>query len=425
MTVPDWLAIVREAEKLFDNNQFAEAFELAQKALSLNPDCALAHQVIGLCYARQDRVSEAMPALQHALSLRPDLPPSHNDLGMCYYKLDDLDRAIYHYEVALTLQPDHAFAHFNRALAWLKQGNCSQGWVEYEWRWHTGQVARPEIPRPRWDGGPLQNRSILVHTEQGAGDVIQFIRFLPRLKELGARVVLACQTNLQGLLREIEGVDEWFPIDQQADINFDLYIPMMSLASALKLTVETLPTKSPYLFAQRSRVDDWRDKLGTITDFRVGICWQGSPTFRGDNFRSVALTELLPLASVPEVQLVSLQMIHGTDQLASWSGPPILDFVSGIDPKVGFEELAALMTQLDLIITCDTAVAHLAGALGRPVWVLLPTGSDWRWLDGRNDSPWYPTAQLFRQKGPGGWPPLIEEVLTALERAVWSQHGHP
>ena len=418
MIVPDWLAQARQAEVLFDQHQDDQAVVLAESALQLNSQCALAHQVLGFVLSRQLRFAEAMERLEMALALQPDLVTAHNELGLCHTQLGNVDEALIHFDTALCVQPDHPLAHFNRALAWLKRGKFREGWVEYEWRWKTGLVARPEVPRPRWDGAPLQGRGIFIHTEQGSGDVFQFVRFLSMVKERNGRIVFACPTYLSPILQGLEEVDEWFPIDVPGNIHFDVQVPLLSLPAALGIVENTIPRTVPYLSADPQRVRRWGAHLQGLSGFKVGLCWQGSPTHRGDRLRSLPLSLFAPLGRVPSVHLISLQKGAGEEQITpnlNW-GP--LTVLEGRDEDGGFSDTAAILQHLDLVITCDTSVAHLAGALGRPVWVLLPIGSDWRWLEHRSDSPWYPTMRLFRQRLFRDWVSVLKEVEEALRQEV-------
>jgi len=423
VTVPDWLDWVQQAQVLFDQKQLDEAATLAERALQINPDCAQAHQVLGLVYSEREGPQEAIGRLAWALALQPDLVPSHNGLGRCYYLLGDLDRALEHFNTSLYLQPDHAPAHFNRAMAWLKQGRFREGWLEYEWRWNCGLVARPDIPRPRWDGSALDGRAIMVHTEQGLGDVLQFVRFLPQLQRRGARVVLACQKALQALLRPLPCVDEWFPIDEPAPITFQLYSPLLSVPALLGVEAETIPRSVPYLRPDPDRLERWRPWIEGLPGLKVGLCWQGSPTFKGDQLRSIPLAQFAALTAVSGLTLVSLQKGPGEEQIEPNQQRVPLEVFADLDQDAAFVDTAAIIHHLDLVITSDTAIAHLAGALGRPVWVLLSVGSDWRWLVGRSDSPWYPTMKLFRQRSLGDWALPIHEAAAALRAWPTPRHG--
>ncbi len=305
-------------------------------------------------------------------------------------------------------------AHFNRGTVMLKQGRYREGWLEYEWRVSCGLVQWPAIPRPRWDGCPLEGRSILIHTEQGLGDVLQFLRFLPELARRGARIVFACQKALHAFLRPLACVEEWFPIDEPGAITFEMYSSLLSLPALLGIEEATIPREVPYVAADPARVEKWRPRVQGLAGFKVGLCWHGSPTFKGNHLRSIPLERFAPLAAVPGVTLVSLQKGTGVEQIEANRGSVPVVLLDELDRDGTFVDTAAVMQHLDLVITSDTSIAHLAGALGRPVWVLLATGCDWRWLAGRSDSPWYPTMRLFRQKAFGEWEGVFAEVAAAL-----------
>lgn len=417
MAKAEWQTWIEQAEVLFDKKEFDEAAALAERALKVVPDYGPAHQVMGLVQSERAKPWEAIERLTKALSLQPDLVHSHNGIGRCYFLLGDLERAKHHFETALRIQADHSFAHFNRAMVLLKKGEYEQGWMEYEWRWKCGLVSRPSIPRPRWDGSPLYGRSILIHTEQGLGDVLQFIRFLPHLKRQGGRVVFACQKALHGLLRGHPYVDEWFPIDEPGTITFDVYCPLLSLPGLLGVNESDIPRGVPYIFPE-DRKERWRARISNMPGFKVGIGWQGSPTFKGDLHRSIPLSYFAPLTKVPGVTLVSLQKGPGVEQIeANRDTVPVRAFPE-IDQDAAFIDSASIIPLLDLVITSDSAVCHLAGALGKPVWVMLSVSSDWRFLLDRDDCPWYPSMRLFRQRSLGDWAGVFQDVADALRTEI-------
>jgi hypothetical protein len=417
--MPDWLGLAKQAERIFDQNQLDQAASLAEESLHINPRSALALQVLGCVQSRRFQYREAIARLQHALSLQPDLVPAHNEIGLAHFQLGDTNLALRHYDAALCIQPDHPFSHFNRSLAWLRQGRLRDGWVEYEWRWKCNLVARPEVPRPRWDGSFLNGRGIFIHSEQGIGDVLQFIRFFPMVKERAGRLVFACQTPIQPLLSKLADVDEWFPVDKPGDMRFDVCLPLMSLPAVLGIDKESdIPRSVPYLSADPERVQRWGMRLHGLTGFKIGLCWQGSPTHRGDILRSIPLSHFAALAPVPSVKFISLQKGTGEEQIEANRDRISLNVLDGLDVESGMVDTAAVMQHLDLIITSDTSIAHLAGALGRPVWLLIPIANDWRWLENRSDSPWYPTMRLFRQRIWGNWAELFGRVRDALVQQV-------
>jgi hypothetical protein len=299
----------------------------------------------------------------------------------------------------------------------LLEGNFAQGWPEYDWRrWHK-DVARP-FPQPLWDGSPLKGRTLLLHAEQGLGDTLQFIRYSARVPRDGGRVVLECQPALLPLLRGLPGLDQVLPLGAALP-PFDVQAPLPSLPGLFGTTADSIPAEVPYLRADPERVGQWRRELGPGDGFTVGIAWQGNPKNKGDRRRSVALSRFVPLAEVPGVRLCSLQVGAGTEQLAG-ADFPLLDLGSRL---TDFVDTAAAVSCLDLVVCVDTALAHLAGALGKPVWLAVASAPDWRWLLGRPDSPWYPTLRLFRQPSPGDWQSVFAQLAAALRQRSSPEGG--
>ena len=303
-------------------------------------------------------------------------------------------------------------AHWNRSLALLQVGNFEHGWREYEWRWKRKETHPRPFKQPQWDGAPLDGRSILLHMEQGFGDMLQFIRYVRLVKDKGASVVVAAPPPLVNIFGTC-GADKVVPENQDLPAS-DLHCPIMSLPSLFETTLTTIPANVPYLSADSSQVEQWRRRLDGLADFRVGIIWQGNPRHKLDRHRSFPLTLLEPLARINNVALVSLQKGAGAEQIPLLGERfRVLDVGADL---ADFTDTAAVMKCLDVVVCCDTAVAHLAGALGVRVWVALATVSDWRWLLGRDDSPWYPTMRLFRQERLGEWRPVIQLMADELRR---------
>lgn len=406
---------------LWERERLEESQALAQTIVDEHPENAIAWQTLGLVASKQFRQEEAIRAFETALKHRPDLILAHNYLGISFNQLGRYEEALAQYEATLKLQPGNPHAHFNRALSWLAEGRFREGWVDYEWRFRTGQTQRPTIPRPQWDGSPLAGRSLMIHSEQGMGDVLQFVRLLPLIKRRGARIVFACQKPLQNLLSRCEGIDEWFPIDEPAAINFDFHIPLLSLPGLLHINEDNCPKTVPYVFPDPERVASWKPKIERIQGFKIGLGWQGSLTFRGDQLRSIPLKYYAPLAEIEGVTLISLQKNDGLDQVEALGPDVRIETLDNLDETGGaFMDTAAVMQHLDLVITSDTALAHLAGALGRPVWLAISTASDWRWFRNRGDSPWYPTMRLFRQKTLGDWDSVFAEIASVLKTQLAS-----
>jgi len=256
------------------------------------------------------------------------------------------------------------------------------------------------------------------------GDTFQFVRFMPMLRESAARIIFCCPNPMRPILSRCEGIDDWLGVDEQASVNFDVYSPLLSLPGLLDIDKSNLLTKIPYVFPDPNLVQRWHNDCHKLKGFRVGICWQGSPTFLGDEHRSIPLAAFAPLSQIPEVQLVSLQKFHGTEQLEQTRGQVAVNVLNGLDDTEGaFMDTAAVMMHLDLVVTSDTAIAHLAGALGIPVWVVLGSVAEWRWLINRSDSPWYPSMRIFRQKVRGEWDSLFHDIANRLQNEINAQEN--
>ena len=402
---------------LRDQGRVDEAVACCRRALELKPDFAEALANLGVALRDQGNLDEAVACQRRALELKPDFAVAYVNLGIALVDLGRFAEAMACYDRALELEPDLPEARLNRSLLMLLSGDFQHGWPEYEWRWQAKQrrfVSRFS-QRPLWDGCPLQGKTILLYAEQGLGDVIQFIRYAPLVKQRGARVLVECQKPLVRLLAGCRGVDELFGLEDDLP-PFDYHAPLLSLPGIFQTRLDTLPAEVPYLVAAPSLVETWRRRLRDLVGFKIGIGWQGSPPYVGDRWRSIPLGCFAPLAAMAGVRLVSLQKTAGRGQLAEVGDRfQVVDFADEMDEAAGpFMDTAAIMTQLDLVITSDTAVAHLAGALGVAVWVALPLVPDWRWLLDRDDSPWYPTMRLFRQKKLGDWAGVFDEIKTAL-----------
>jgi len=333
------------------------------------------------------------------------------------------EAALEGYARAREVQPDSADAHWNEALSRLASGDYASGWRQHEWRWRTNAMRALErvYPQPLWLGEtPLAGRTILLHGEQGYGDMLQFCRYAPLVAALagpGANVVLEVPIHLARLLRTMPGPQLVIP-QTEAPPAFDVHCPLLSLPLALGTTLETIPAVVPYLFADPDQERAWRIRLAALPGLRVGLVWGGNPrpddpvATAIDPRRSIALARLAPLGAVPGVSFVSLQ--KGDRATEAKAPPPGMVLHDWTDELWDFADTAALIAGLDLVISVDTSVVHLAGALGKPVWVLNRYDACWRWLHGRTDSPWYPTARLFGQPSYGDWDSVIAEVAAAL-----------
>jgi tetratricopeptide (TPR) repeat protein len=395
--------------------RYAEAIEQFRRALALKPDFAEVHNNLGDTLRRQGQLGEATAALEQALRLRPEYAEAHNNLALLRLRQGRMEEALAGFTEAVRLEPGYAEAHCNRGMAWLLLGNLTRGWPEYEWRRRTKGFKQRPFAQPDWDGAPLDGRTVLLYAEQGLGDAIQFVRYAPLVQKQGGEVLVEAPPRLLPLLKSCPGIDGLVPGGGPLP-SFDVQAPLLSLPGLLGTTLGTIPASIPYLWPDPDPVRRWRKQLKPLRGLRVGIAWQGSPTYGEDYLRSIPLGYYAPLARLPGVRLISLQKGPGTEQLAALVGDwGIHDLGPGLDEERGaFMDTAAVMACLDLVITSDTAIAHLAGALGVPVWVALPDACDWRWLLERPDSPWYPTMRLFRQRRGGSWDEVFARIAAML-----------
>lgn len=402
--------------------RLSAAIECFREAIRLQPKLASPHYNLGHAFRDLERLSEAAESYRRALEADPSHAGAHNDLGNTFMRLRDFELAAVHYDRALELQPELAIGHLSKAGLALLQQDFELGWQEYEWRWKMPDVGGERVfEEPKWDGRPLANKTILIYAEQGFGDTLQFVRYASLVHALGARIVFECQRPLLRLLSHCEGIDDLVGVGDKLP-PFDFQIALLSVPRILKTTLKTIPTRFPYLFADPTLVAQWRDKLQPLKGLRIGINWHGRGgrgTFRR---RDLPLADLLALGSQLGQQFVCLQReIEPAEQAQLADAPNIVRLGDHVDTIHGaFMDTAAVMKNLDLVITSDTAIAHLAGGLGVPVWVGLPFVPDWRWLLDRADSPWYPTMRLFRQKSPGDWTEVFREMKVALQERLSS-----
>jgi tetratricopeptide (TPR) repeat protein len=399
-----------------------EAVASLQQALHLRPDYARAHNNLGAALREQGKLDDAVRSFQKAVDIFPDYAEAHSNLGVALREQGKLDEAACSLLKALEINPDDADAHKNLGFLLLRLGDFEEGWAHYEWRWQTRGFKRRSFTTPPWDGQPLDGKSVLLYAEQGLGDTIQFIRYAPLVRQHGCRVIVECQKPLRKLLSSCHDIDQLMTQEEELPA-FDFHVPFLSLPRLLGTRATNIPGDVPYLFAREDLVRYWRDRLSDTNAFKVGICWQGSPTYDGDRRRSVALTHFSALAEVPGVQLISLQKGVGTEQLTGvhfsvQTLTPDFDETNG-----AFMDTAAVMRNLDLVVASDTALVHLAGALAVPIWVALAKVSDWRWLLDREDTPWYPTMRLFRQSERDNWQQVFECMAGELKKLI-SQLPH-
>ncbi|MBI2477561.1 MAG: tetratricopeptide repeat protein [Planctomycetia bacterium] len=455
---PDYVdAVANLCDALVAIEAYAEAVVSYELLRDLLPESAEVHNNLGVALQRGHRLDEAIRSYERAIELEPQYAAALSNLGAALHEVNELPRAEAAYRQAIAVQADLIEAHvglakvlddaeqygdasecfaravalapnnaevrFAHALALLQRGDFDRGWKEYEWRWKTKQFQSRDLPAPRWGGEPLLGRTILIHAEQGLGDTIQFVRYLPLVKACGGTVIFAANERLQPLLKRTAGADKFIALGHPMP-QFDVHAPLLSLPHIFKSTLETIPATVPYLTAERHLVDDCRDRLQHIHGCRVGVCWQGNPENQRDKVRSIPFHFMQQLADIDGVTLISLQHRRKSASLGRQMNRRIIEISTSLDEAAGpFMETAAIMMNLDLVVSCDTAVAHLAGALGVQVWLAIDHAADWRWMRGRTDSPWYPTMRLVRQSTPGDWDGVIANIGEALRGRV--EEGGP
>jgi tetratricopeptide (TPR) repeat protein len=445
---------------LSGEGQFAQAAEYFQQALRLNPRHADAHNNLGLIFAQCGQMTEAGNCFQQALSINPLHANALNNLGNVFKEQDRFTQAIECFERVLAINPSHADAYanlgnaligigrdadaaecyrqalaidpghkralWNRCILRLQQGDLAAAWPDFDYRWTVPGIVARTFEEPRWDGSSFQGKKILVYAEQGLGDSIQFQRFLPMVKERGGTLFFECPPALFRLFTGIRGVDELIPAGKPLP-GFDVQIPLMSLPGIFGTTLATIPAEVHDLKADRQRVLHWQNELRQVArrhepraarrkpagcPLHIGIAWQSDPKHPGFHLKSFPLTCLQALARLENVHLVSLQVGPGIKHIAHVCFP-VTDLGSRFDPN-SLDDLAGALMNMDLVVTVDTAVAHLSGALGLPTWVALPYVACWRWLLNRSDSPWYPTLRLFRQSRVGDWDEVFQHMATEV-----------
>ncbi len=393
----------------FEQQQSGHAIDSYRKAISLLPKMATYHNNLGNVLRLEERYAEAELSFHRALELRPDYAEAHVNLGFAYFVRGRVEEAEFHNRRAIATRPDLALAHYNLAQILLKRGALAEGWHEQEWRWQWKDFPSPKrkFLQPQWDGREITGSSIFVHAEQGLGDTIQFLRYVPLLAERGAHVVLEVHPELMRLAASVDGVSKLITRGE-AIPECDWHCPMMSLPLSFATDLQNIPVNIPYLHAG-VEAPGWMRTSNQQP--RVGLVWAGSKKNRIDSKRSLSFADIASLLAVQGISFYSLQQGASAEDAA-------LPFAGLLPVNADFVETAAAVAHLDLVVSVDTSVAHLAGALGRPIWILLPHVADWRWLTDREDSPWYPAARLFRQTQAGAWKPVIDRVAAELSQWI-------
>jgi Flp pilus assembly protein TadD len=420
----DFAIVNNLATSCWEQHRCEEAAEYYRRTIALKKDFVEPWLYLGSVLINLGEFEESIRCLEEALRLRPESHEAIATMGAALVQLGRDDEAMACYDEALRRRPDYPEGHRSRAFALLADGDYERGWAEYDWRFRCRRQPCRIPGGARWKGEDLTGRTILLYAEQGLGDTLQFIRYAAVVKERGARVIALCHRALLRLVACCNEVDEVFENDGCLP-HYDYCAPMMSLPAIVGTTLAMVPAKVPYLTADSKTVAAWQPildesiaGLGMHRPFRIGIAWQGSRRTYIDRWRSFPLDQIAPLATLPGVCFVSLQKGTGLDQLQSLAGQfPIVELpgsVDGADGERDFLDTAAVASQLDLIVTPDTAVSHLAGSLGLPCWLALSFVADWRWLKERADSPWYPTVRLFRQTRPGDWEGVFQRMAETL-----------
>lgn len=412
---------LRLGNALIGQRRLDDAVACYREAIRLRPEYVEAHTNLGTALQDQGRLTEAESCHRRAIELQPEFFDARYNLANALKEQGRNDEAIEAYLWVIERRPDFAQAQLNLGLTRLQSGDFARGLPGYEWRGRCGQPPPREFPQPAWDGSNLAGRTLLVHTEQGFGDTFLFGRFVERIKPFAGdcRIIFECPEPIIAIMSSLPGPDLLIARGEDPP-PFDARVSLPSLAGLLGTTVETIPAHIPYLQADPRLVERWKSRLPDDGRFRVGIAWQGDPTYRWDGQRSIPLLHFAPLGNVAGARFVCLQKGFGRDQLPTLAGRfEMLDLDTELDESgSAFADTAAVMSLLDLVITSDTATAHLAGALGVPVWVVLGKQAHWLWLLDRDDSPWYPSMKLFRQRWHGDWPEVFERVREALAREV-------
>jgi len=405
---------------LYDKGMFDDAIVYYQNAIRLNPSFAEAYYNLGKVYQDKEQLDVAISYYQKALQCNPEYADVWNNLGLAFKEKGQIDEAMQCFDKALQISPEFASAHWNSALAFLLTSNFMRGWEEYEWRWELEDFHLHPFPQPRWDGYDLRGRTIFLHAEQGFGDTIQFIRYVPLVAEMGAKTIVQTQEALISLARNIPGINQVVSSEVPVPL-FDVHCPLLSLPCVFRTTMETIPSAVPYITADARLAERWKKRMHSdIEEIKLGLVWAGKPTHKRDRYRSCSLSVYAPLAEIKDISFYSLQ--KGERAQDGQYPPPGMKLIDWSDELHDFSDTAALIANLDLILSVDTSVAHLAGAMGKPVWTLLPFMPDWRWMLDREDSPWYPTMRLFRQPAPGDWESVMERVSEELTKVVVKQY---
>jgi tetratricopeptide (TPR) repeat protein len=399
-----------------EKGQYNEAIKHYQETLKLNPSHFESYLNLGTIFQKQGKLDEAITCYQKAIKFNPQFAGNYYNLGIAFQDKRLLDEALGAYKKTIEFDPEFAEAHFSISWINLLLGNFKEGWKGYEWRWKLKEAYQRNFSQLMWDGSDIRGCTILLHAEQGFGDTIQFIRYAPLVAQRGAKVIVECQKELTSLLKNTEGINQIVSYGEPLP-DFDIQCPLLSLPLVFNTTLESIPAKIPYISADPLSIEKWKGRIKIDKEkTTIGLVWAGSTTTRKEGYYSCSLEAFAPFAHLNNITLYSLQKGQASEQVAKPpNGMKLIDYTEEIHD---FSDTAAFIINLDLIISVDTAVAHLAGAIGRPVWTLLRFSPEWRWMLDRMDSPWYPTMRLFRQPAPGDWGCVIGKVFNQLQTLI-------
>ncbi|MDA8138509.1 MAG: tetratricopeptide repeat protein [Desulfobacteraceae bacterium] len=398
-------------------NRLDDAIECYRRVVDLEPRLAEGHFNLGSALRQAEIYEEAMASLLRAIQLKPDYADAWNNLALACKNIGDLDRSLTCFNRAIALDPELAVAHWNRSFVYLLQNQYLEGWIDFDWRFRIPQrksIYPFDLDGPRWSGELVPHAAILIHDEQGLGDTIHMVRYLPMVKARCRRLILETRKELVPLLKNAAGIDQLIvrSTNGRPEAKYDFHFPLLSLPRLFRTTPETAPGQQPYLLADRIKAEVWRNRLPS-SGMKIGLAWAGRPQHTNDRNRSCQLSQLRPILEMPGISFVGLQKGPATEQSKEFIGRS--DFIN-LDAELSdFSDTAAVLTHIDLLITVDTAIAHLAGAMGKPVWVMIPFIPDWRWGMTSATTPWYPTMRLFRQPRPKDWEAVIQAMKKELE----------
>lgn len=417
--------IVGLARALNNASKFEDSITAFERTLKHKPDDTGIMLELANTLNLANHTEQALALYHRILQSIPENPSILYNIAYTLKKLNRIDEALPIYQKVLALEPSNAEAHFSLGLAYLTMGDFERGWQEYEWRWKRDNHGGPRVlSKPLWNGSSLDNKTLFLHAEQGLGDTFQFIRYAKELKDrYTVHIILACQDPAIQIMKLCPYIDQVVSLFEKVPMH-DVQAPLLSIPYLMKTRLDSVPHTIPYLCADQTLVKHWHAQLDH-TKFNVGICWQGNANYSTHFLRtavaakSMNAAQFMPLCSLENVMVYNLQKVTGEDQSSSLNVASFISFDKDFDATHGrFMDTAALIKNLDLVITIDTSIAHLAAGLGTPTWILLPEPADWRWMINRNDTPWYPNVRLFRQPSSGDWQSVMHVIVNELKKMV-------